>query len=560
MGLFDFVNLKAKSGASSTDQEQDAIFTDVAERPGLDQGVQKTYIPNFLYKPPYGYPRSLNVPEVRNYTKNPYIFGVKKRIKDEVAYSDWSIDPRDKNVRIDERPELLKLKKQITNFLENPNGNKESFSDITLKMMNDLLDLDSGVWNKVFDKKGELNQLFAVDGGTILMNPDIHGYIGNRAKIIYPDRGMDISVMDESQKINYYDLTYKNQAAYFQYGWTAASLPVPFGKDELIYFSVNPLADSVYGQSPIQLLADIIQSLVYGSLYNLDFYQNSNIPEGIISIIGGKHKEIKSFFEKFNSRFTTKDNLTGLNRKVGYKAPVTGYDVKFTPFLMSSHDMEIIAQQEWFTKIVWYCFGVSADDLGFSAESNKAVSEAYDKKFVRKAARPYLRKIEERINMEIIPAFGTTELKFSFDDYDLDEDIKKHSLYDTQIRIGIKTAEMVAAEEGIDLSELEKSKEKSLDMKVRENEAINAGTDNADPKNSVVQNGKKTSSKNDEKDNKPNREKAIKAYVLDEEDDDPFENTKLEKQVVQDITASAKKVKQALKLLDEDNDQLNRIA
>jgi hypothetical protein len=60
------------------------------------------------------------------------------------------------------------------------------------------------------------------------------------------------------------------------------------------------------------------------------------------------------------------------------------------------------------------------------------------------------------------------KLEFAFEDYDLDEDIKKHTLYAAQIQMGIKTPEMVAEEEGIDIGKLQESKEKVLAEKVDE--------------------------------------------------------------------------------------------
>jgi len=38
-----------------------------------DGGIFKTYVPNFLYKPPFGYPRSENIPLIRQTAKNGYV-------------------------------------------------------------------------------------------------------------------------------------------------------------------------------------------------------------------------------------------------------------------------------------------------------------------------------------------------------------------------------------------------------------------------------------------------------------------------------------------------------
>lgn len=534
MGLFDYIKLKAAKQPVEEKQQANNSSkypsSDVAERPGMEDGILKTYIPNFLYKPPYGYPRPINVPLIRQISKNGYVFAVKNLIKEEVASTSWKIVPRADDTNLDLRPDLIEKKKQIEDFLQNPNGNKEDWAHLVRAMVNDVLDLDSGVWVKVFNKQNKLVQLFARDGGSFLLNPDPFGYIGNRVDIIEPTSSMMIDNMDTTQQINYYDMNFKNNAAYFQYGWTVAALPVPFGKREIIYFMKNPQTDSIYGLSPVQILSDIIMSLVYGSKYNLDFYMNGNIPEGIISVLGAKPNEVKDFKERFESKYTTKDELTGFARKIGFKVPVTSYDAKFIPFIIPSKEMQIIEQQQWFTRIVWSCFGVSADDLGFSDQSNKSVSESYERRYARKVAKPLLNLIESRINKEIIPEFGTNELIMKFDFYDLDEDIKKHTLYETQIRMGIKTPEMVAAEEDIDISELRKSKAEkdASDMAKMEQQ-------------SKFQNNNQ----------QPNQNNFIKSnYSLDNQKEDPFANTQLEKEMVSSIDKSVDKVKKAMKLME----------
>ena len=82
--------------------------------------------------------------------------------------------------------------------------------------------------------------------------------------------------------------------------------------------------------------------------------------------------------------------------------------------------------------------------------------------------------IAERINQQIIPEFAPNgELMFKWDDYDLDEDIKRHQLYALQIQMGIKTAEMVAEEEHIDVNKLMESKQKEHELMMQQQAELN---------------------------------------------------------------------------------------
>ena len=92
-------------------------------------------------------------------------------------------------------------------------------------------------------------------------------------------------------------------------------------------------------------------------------------------------------------------------------------------------------------------------------DSNRATAGTQSKIFIRKALKPILDLIAYHINTQILPEFeGNEGWEFRWDTYDLDEDLKKHALYESQIRVGIKTPEMVAKEVGVDIDELKKSK------------------------------------------------------------------------------------------------------
>lgn len=436
-----------------------------------DTGLLKAYIPEFLYKPPFGYPRKENIPLIRQLAKNPYVFSVIKTLADEAASTDWDVVYKEE---AEPSEALDKIIKEIKYFFDNPNNNKESFQQILRTVVKDIAEIDSGIIIKAFNQAGQFTQIFARDGGSFLKNPDIYGYIGDREEIIEPI-SVNFAVTPESPdwtaRLHQYGLAYSQSAAYFQYGTTAVSLPVPFGRREVIYMMQNPRSDNIYGISAIQILADIITTLVFGSHYNLDFYMNNNMPEGVIQVLGADQDQITAFRQRFDAQFRKKDETTGFMRKTGFKFPIINQEAKFTPFQLDPQVMQIIEQQSWFTKIVWACFGVTADEMGFTENSNKAVSQTQTAVFKRKAVRPMLNLIKYHIDKEIIAEWGQEafeNLEFKWNDYDLEEDIKKHQLYESQIRMGIKTAEMIAEEEGIDVEQLKAGKEEERQRRMEE--------------------------------------------------------------------------------------------
>jgi len=435
-------------------------YTDQAHLKSED-GIMKAYIPNFLYKPPYGYPRLIDVPSLRKLAVSPYVFMVTSTIIDEVCSVEWDIVPKAKDEPTEattedeiEKEQIRKPKgvdpktlaqiKEVKNFFYNPNGNEESFEFILRSTLRDILELDSGVIIKVFNRAGKMVQLFSRDGGTFLKNPDVYGYLGDRAEYIEPAGDLPTEKVQ-----SYYDTVLRHNAAYFQYGWTAGAMPVPFGRRELVWLSRNPRSDSIYGRSPVEVLQDIIMSLVYGATFNLDFYTNNNMPDGIISLLGSNSEQISKFRERFEKQFKTKDTY-GNWRKQFHKYPITNADVKFTPFQLTAQQLEIISQQEWFSKIVWACFGVTPSELGYTENSNRATEMVQSRVFKRKAVKPLLKLMEYHINSQIMPEFEYDDIEFKFVEYDLNEDIEKHKLYETQLKNGIRSVNEIREEIGLE--------------------------------------------------------------------------------------------------------------
>jgi len=428
--------------------------------------IFKAYIPWFLYKPPYGFPRDVNVLQLRQFAKNPYIFSVIKTIQDEVCSVPYDIVLKDEYIK-NGFEEDEESRKGILNFFENPNGNFESFEHIQRAWINDICTLDSGIGVKVFDKQGKFRQLFARDGGTFLKNTDIYGYIGNRAdfvpapstniltggiptdldkQLLAAQNTDEIEAVTEKSKNQQYDALYRDTAAYFQYGWTAGARPVPFGKREIMWIELNPRTDSIYGRSPIEILLNQILTLVYGSEYNLDFYLNNNLPNGLLHFKGASSEQAEAYRQQMESRYMAEDEF-GTVKKKHFKVPITGYEATFTQMQMTSKEMEVIEQQKWFTKLVWSCFGVTAEEMGFTEDSNKATAENQSKVTKRRAIKPYLTKLAYVINNQLMPEFGHPEYEFKYIEEDVEADMMKQNLWEQQIRMGIRSSQEIREKE-----------------------------------------------------------------------------------------------------------------
>jgi phage portal protein BeeE len=483
MGIQSFFSNILRKSETRLPPQNFGDGTDMYLQTARLDSILKSVTPLYLYRPPFGYPRNVNVPALRALAKNAYIFSIIKTLTDQAATTKWDIKPREDNEDHGIVP-LEEVRDEIKHFLNNPNANDESFAYLIRAAITDVYEVGNAVWIKVFNKEGRLVQLFARDAGSFLKNPDIYGTFTYRSEFVppveddyqavnsYMQDKLETTATGEIQSVqnipNYellkqrYAFRYSAKAAYFQYGYSFSAFPIPFGTREVMYMEINPRTDQIYARSAIEVLSDIILTLIYGSKYNLDFYLNNNMPEGILSIEGAKPEDVQKMLQRMSYSIREQPDVFGIRRKMGYKIAVSPNPTSFTAFQIPPADMQILEQQRWFQKIAMGCFGVNENEMGITEDSNKAVAGEQSKVFIRKALKPVLDLIAYHINTQIITEFPNSQgWEFKWDDYDLDEDIKRHALFESQVRMGIKTPEMVAKEEGIDVDELTKYKDEA---------------------------------------------------------------------------------------------------
>lgn len=353
----------------------------------------------------------------------------------------------------------------IKNFFENPNTNRESFEDVFIKMpVRDILEINTGVLNKVYSLSQNMVEIVARDAATFTKSPDIHGMFTDRVDILTPKHitTNPNEVINAFRDIPTHLVT--EQAAYYQYGWIAGPVPVPFGKREIIWLQSMRRTDDHYGYSAVQLLEKSLQMLVYHVESDLEYFNNNNIPKGIIGLDGGDADDIKSFKEQWTAMQIKKDEV-GNYKKMMHRVPILSYSPKFERIEFSSNEMQLIEKQKWYTKMVWACFGVTSTELGYTEDAKGSANQIVQSKvFKKKAINPLLRMLETRYNSDIISEFEyighiktkkgkrieVPKYQFKFKTFDVDEERNKYELYKLQTESGIRTINEVRNDEGLE--------------------------------------------------------------------------------------------------------------
>jgi SPP1 gp7 family putative phage head morphogenesis protein len=379
---------------------------------------------------------------------------------DEVLGIEHNIVPRYENA-----PETRI--QEAEDFLSDPNNTKEDFDDQLKKVIQDILEVDAGIFNKVFTRGGKFAELYVKDGVTFTKNPDMFGSFYGRAKYVPPEWNSLVtrSPYSENMLPGTTRAGYSNDAihefmverpAYFQYGWITGARPMPFGTEEIVYLSNNPRSDDLYGRSPVEILVNTIQMLSYGITSNLEYFTNNNIPIGVMSMMGSNKEQISALREQWRAMSMVKDEFGAL-RRADHMMPLTNVDAKFTRVPFSNLELQLLEQQEWFSKLVWACFGIVPSELGFTADSNRATEVSQSKVFKRKALFPLISLLENYINREIIWnewGLNMPDVMLKWDIYDIAEDLERHKLFEIQLRNSLRTVNEIRTDE-MDLDEVE---------------------------------------------------------------------------------------------------------
>lgn len=423
------------------------------------EGIVKSYIPKFLYKPPFGYPRFANMTYIRWLATTPYVEMCISTIIDELCSIEWDIIPSEGLEDESDEKEISHIK----NFFNNPNSNKESFEEVFIRMpVRDLLEVNTGVLNKVFNLKEEMVEVIARDASTFTKNPDIHGMMTDREDILLPKEIMNNpgEVVNPFQQMSQY--VAREAAAYFQYGWISGPVPVPFGKKEIVWLQKMLRSDDHYGQSPVQILAKNLQMLMYQIDSDLEYYNDNNVPKGIIGLDQSDSEELDAFKEQWYEKQRKKDEF-GNWKKIMHKVPIVNRIPKFTRIEFSASELQLIEKQKWYTKMVWATMGVTATELGYTEDAQGQSNQIVQSKvFRKKAINPMLRLMEARYNSEIVSEFGYVfknsdgleipKYEFKFKLFDIDEERNKAELYKLQTET-FKTVNEVRIIEGLETIE-----------------------------------------------------------------------------------------------------------
>ena len=341
-------------------------------------------------------------------------------LRDEITSIPWDIVPVHPH-----QPYNPQFQEFLRRLLSKPNRNNENWRILIDKVVEDILVADAGVIEKVRNGRGQVVELYHVDGTTIKPCYDVHGVIGSPA----------------------YQQFVQNKI-----GAVDAKPVAEFDNDDLIYMMWNPqgAVDTFgYGMSPVEAGLAVATAFLNAEAYNLQFFQANAIPPIVINM--GKDVG-QAEVEKFRSFLATE--MLG---QEGFHKPVVGsfaegFDIK--ELMKNPQDMAWKEYVEWQMKWKVALYRMSPQDIGFTLDQYKTEGQVQQQLSKNKAIDSLKGVIKEYIDTEIVGDDGYLELaenlEFKWIDDETVDPLDQAKIDQIYLQSGVKSINEVRRMNGDD--------------------------------------------------------------------------------------------------------------
>lgn len=328
---------------------------------------------------------------------NAYFSMMEKAYQDYITTLNWEV--RDKKTGVVE---------DAMDFLEYPNP-QESFGDTLKPVIRCILRYDAGVTVKSYNRKGYLSELKSYLGTE---------FYGEIDRIPIP-----VNLGHEAKGMGYWSHGYVQR-------WWQRSRPgvyIAFRPDEVCYWKMYNMPDTIYGMDYLQNLKYQIQYLIDSTRAAGRTFQN-----GVMPSLVWNHPQVHDI-KTLQQRISEVRNNNQGSYKVG-NIFHTVKDEKVEVLAHTLHDMQWLEGQTMVASMVWAMFGFQPSEF-MAGDSSRAAAYVGRNITKSKMLYPFMRFLEIKINKEILPHIEgwKKDWKFSFlKDVDLDDEIKMSQIKATQ--------------------------------------------------------------------------------------------------------------------------------
>lgn len=312
---------------------------------------------------------------------------------------------------------------------------KDSFNQFMKKITRDTLTLDDIAIEAVPGvnvSKWPISEMYAVDAATIEVV--VHSDQTPQQYVYEP-------VTEKGKKMNPRHIAYVQRVD--------GTIQAEYTEDELIRAHRNPRTDleyAYYGYAELEQLITVVTGIINGLHYNTSYFTQSNLPQGVLEIVGKYDKE---HLEQFKRAWTTLvSGSVGRQWKVPVMALEEGQGFKFTPFKQSNRDMEFSQFMEFLFNLACAVYQIDPREVGFKSWDSSgsktmdndapasSMENSKDKGFY-----PLMQFFEDLFNYDILDRIAP-DFRFEWVGLDEDRSAQEWAMEKDQLAAGVLTLRM----------------------------------------------------------------------------------------------------------------------
>jgi len=269
--------------------------------------------------------------------------------------------------------EMLMLRTGVT---DNPRG-RNDFETFLRKVTWDSLVYDQMCFEVVPNRRGTPAEWYAVDAATIRIADAASTFVD-----------------EDATKLTRYTQIYDGMVI------------AEYNQDELCFGVRNPRTDIRlfgYGVSELEMLINVVTSLLWAFEYNQKAFSQGSAAKGIINFKGTvPEKQLQAFRRHWYQLISGVENA--------WKTPITAADeLQWINLQQTSRDMEFNAWMDFLIKVACSMYQMDPLEVNFkygNAGQKSGLQEASNKEKIteskERGLRPLLRFLERNINQSII--------------------------------------------------------------------------------------------------------------------------------------------------------------
>lgn len=316
--------------------------------------------------------------------------------------------------------------KKIRKVLTRPNPD-QTRRQFLLSLMRDIVTFGYGAVEIVpTGRPDNPVDLWVMDSARLWIDFDEHGYVRGYDMLdvhgqLVPPKGKRESV------------PYQMGEDSPEHGWEP---------NEVIFFSLNPVSESVYPRSRIVQLftAAVLEDLMVQFIS--ERFTDSNIPFGIFDLGDVSEQELKMAVDNWNAQANVGNRIlmTG-SRGAGSKWIPFGYHLK---------DLEATQLLQEFRMKIMGIMGVTMQELGESQDVSKSNGYNLSFTFKKRAIQPLLDEITETLTRRLLwDTLGYTDAELYYDDIDSRDELLSSQIDTNYQKLGIMSPNEIRNRKGL---------------------------------------------------------------------------------------------------------------